>query len=201
MRGSREDRRLDRSASPVVTSRGRLEGGGMARGRWTLPFLASLGALAAAQEPKPDAETLRTRERGAILDLRTVLMAAREVAKGNRGYFGELRCLTAPESCRPDYPKDKAPLLDPTHDWLATRLGYVRKFHAGPVVDDEARARANAAEGSLKSFAFTLAPEVPGETGLRAFCGDSTWKVCAVANGATPTIKEGRCMPPCQELK
>jgi hypothetical protein len=174
----------------------------MARAGLTLPVLASLSALlATAQEGKPDAEILRARERGALLDVRTVLMAAREFAGGNGGYFGELRCLTTPESCLPNYPKDKAPLLDPTHDWLATRLGYVRKFHPGPPAEEEARLRASAAEGSLKSFAFTVAPETPGQTGLRAFCGDSTWKVCAVASGAVPPVKDGRCMPPCQELK
>jgi hypothetical protein len=174
----------------------------MARAGWIVPFLASLGALLAnAQEGTPDAETLRMRDRAALLDLRTVLVAAREFARGNGGYFGELRCLTAPESCRPDYPKDKAPLLDPTHDWLATRLGYVRKFHPGPLVDEPTRAKAGAAAGSLKSFAFTVAPEAAGQTGLRAFCGDSTGKVCAVASGEPPPVKDGLCPPPCRELK
>jgi hypothetical protein len=174
----------------------------MVRARWIVPFLAGPFALAAApQESKPDAETLRTRERAALLDVRTVLVAARQFASGNGGYFGELRCLTAPESCLPDYPNDEAPLLDPTHDWLATRLGYVRKFHPGPAAGEEARLRAKAAPGSLRSFAFTVFPEIPGETGLRSFCGDSTWKVCAVASGAAPPVRDGRCVAPCQELK
>ncbi len=174
----------------------------MARAGWIVPYIACLGAvLATAQEQKPDVETLRSRERAALLDVRTVLMAGREFAKENGGYFGELPCLTTPESCRTGYAKDKAPLLDPTHDWLATRLGYVRKFHPGPLADEEARVRAGAAAGSLKTFAFTVAPETPGQTGLRSFCGDSTWKVCAVASGAAPPVKDGRCIPPCQELK
>jgi hypothetical protein len=175
----------------------------MARARWIVPLLACLLAplAAAQQENKPDAETLRTRERAALLDVRTVLMAARQFASVNGGYFGELRCLTAPESCLPHYPKDQAPLLDPTHDWLATRLGYVRKFHLGPVANEEARVRAKAAPGSLRAFAFTVTPEIPGETGLRSFCGDSTWKVCAVPNGTLPPVKDGRCSAPCQELK
>src|SRR4249920_341578 len=175
----------------------------MARAGWLIPLLAALGAAdpAAAQESKPDAETLRSRDRMVLLDVRTVLMAARQFASRNGGYFGELRCLTAPESCRPDFPKEEGPLLDPTHDWLATRLGYVRKFHPGPLVDEETGLRDGAATGSLKAFAFTVAPETPGQTGLRSFCGDSTGKVCAVASGAEPTVKEGRCRPPCQELK
>src|SRR5262245_51407960 len=190
---------LDRPATAVVTfaagfGAGRVfQGGEMARARWIVPFLA-LALPAAAQESKPDAETLRTRERAALLDVRSVLVAARQYASGNGGYFGELRCLTAPESCLPAYPKDEAPLLDPTHDWLATRLGYVRKFHAGPTADEDARQKANAAPGSLRSFAFTVAPETPGETGLRSFCGDSTWKVCAVPSGAPPPVQAGRAL-------
>src|SRR5262245_34711736 len=125
----------------------------MARARWLVPFLACpLALFAAMQESKPDADTLRTRERAALLDVRTVLVAAKQFASGNGGYFGELRCLTAPEACLPDYPKDQAPLLDPTHDWLVTRLGYVRKFHPGPTVDEETRLRAKAAPGSVRSF-------------------------------------------------
>ncbi len=175
----------------------------MARTGWLIPFLALVGAahLAAPQEDKPDAETLRGRERMALLDVRTILMAGRQFAGWNGGYFGELRCLTAPESCLPAFPKDEAPLLDPTHDWLAPRLGYVRKFHPGPPADEEARLRVSAAAGSLKSFAFTVAPEKPGQTGIRAFCGDSTGKVCAMAKGEEPPVKDGRCASPCQELK
>ena len=174
----------------------------MARAGWIVVFLASLQALLAnGQEAKPDAETLRMRERAALLDLRTVLMAAREYARGNGGYFGDLRCLTVPEGCRPDDPKDKAPLLDPTHDWLATRLGYVRRFHPGLLVDEATRVGAGSAAGSLKSFAFTVRPTTPGQTGLRAFCGDFTGKVCVVASGEEPLVKDGRCQPPCKELK
>ena len=175
----------------------------MARPGWLVPVLALLGVavLAVSQEEKPSAETLRGRERMALLDVRTVLMAARQFAGWNGGYFGELRCLTAPENCRPDLPKDQTPLLDPTHDWLATRHGYVRRFHPGPPVLEEDRLRVGAAEGSLSTFAFTVAPEKPGVTGLRAFCGDSAGKVCAMADGTEPPIKEGRCAPPCKELK
>jgi hypothetical protein len=175
----------------------------MARAGWLIPVLAALGAAlpAASQEEKLDAETLRVRDRMVLLDVRTVLMAARQFAGRNGGYFGELLCLTAPESCRPDFSKEEGPLLDPTHDWLATRLGYVRKFHPGPPVDEETRLRAGAAAGSLKSFAFTVTPETPGKTGLRSFCGDSTGKVCAVPSGAEPPVKEGRCGNPCPVLK
>ncbi len=175
----------------------------MARAGRLVPILAALGVAmpAGGQEEKPNVETLRARERMALLDVRSVLMAARQFAGWNGGYHGEIRCLTAPEQCQPDLAKDQAPLLDPTHDWLATRLGYVRKFHPGPPADEEDRIRVRAATGSLRGFAFTVAPEKPGVTGLRAFCGDSSGKVCAMADGTEPPVKEGRCAAPCKELK
>lgn len=164
-----------------------------------LPILVAASSLAA--EEKPDVEMLRTRERIAMLDLRTVLMAGKEYAALNGGYFGPPECLTAPEKCRPDLPKDQGPLLDPTHDWMATRIGYDRKFHPGPVADEEARVRAKAAPGSLKAYAFTVTPTKAGETGLRSFCGDSTGKFCAMASGVEPPVRDGRCMPVCKELQ
>lgn len=174
----------------------------MARARRLLPILALVAALpASGQEQRLDAETLRARDRMALLDVRTVLTAARDFAGWNGGYFRELRCLTRPESCLPAFPADRAAFLDPTHDWLATRLGYVRRFHPGPPVDEGVRIRAQSSPGSLRSFAFTLVPERPGETGLRAFCGDASGKLCAIVSGAEPPVKDGRCGPPCKELK
>jgi hypothetical protein len=164
--------------------------------------MAVLAAVASATaEEKPTPELLRTRERIAMLDLRTVLMAGKEYAALNGGYFGPPECWTAPLKCRPDLPKDQAPLLDPTHDWMATRIGYDRKFHPGPVVDEEVRARAKAAVGSLKAYAFTVTPTKAGETGGRSFCGDSTGRVCAMANGSEPPVRDGRCLPACKDLQ
>jgi hypothetical protein len=165
-------------------------------------LMASLAMVAAAgAEEKTNPEILRTRERIAMLDLRTVMMAGKEYAALNGGYFGPPECLTAPAKCRPDLPKDQAPILDPSHDWMATRIGYDRKFHPGPPLAEDVRARARAAVGSLKAYAFTVSPTKPGETGIRSFCGDSTGRVCAMANGVEPPVRDGRCLPACKDLQ
>ena len=177
----------------------------MAARKWALIAASLLGATAlgssAPEEVKVDAETLRLRDRAALLDVRTVLMASKQFAARNGALFGPLTCLTQPETCLLGFPKDEAPFLDPTHDWLETRHGYQRKFELGPLASPDAVRAAGASPERSKSFAFTVAPEKPGETGLRSFCGDATGKICFIASGAPPTVKDGRCAPPCQELK
>jgi hypothetical protein len=176
----------------------------MGVGKWPLALAAVLTTASFAQDPETetlDAETLRGRDRSALLDVRTVVMAGRAYAAANGSLFGILSCYTHPETCRPDFPKDAAPFLDASHDWLAVRLGYARTFHPGPPASEEEIQRAKAAPGSLKSFAFTVAPVTPGETGLRAFCGDSTGRICVSRDGSEPRVKDGRCAQPCPELK
>jgi hypothetical protein len=163
---------------------------------------------AAPQEPtaaatpatRPGADELKARERHAILNVRTVVMAGKLYAASNGSLFGELGCLTHPESCGKAWPADAPFPLDPSYSWEGVKLGYVRRFHAGPRAADADALRAGAAPGSLKAFAYTSAPEKPGETGLRAFCGDASGRLCATRDGRVPTVKDGRC-DPCQKLE
>jgi hypothetical protein len=176
----------------------------MAPGRFVVLTVALLGALAPAtraQGPKLDAETLRGRELAALLEVRTVLMAQKLFAPKNGGYFGPFECLSKPETCLQDFPKDEAPFLDPTHDWLVERRGYARSFQPGPKVVDAELQAAKAVPGSVRAFAFTAIPVVAGETGLRAFCGDAGGKICFTADGSPPGVRDGRCVAPCKELK
>jgi hypothetical protein len=170
---------------------------------WALAFLAttSLADQKVETPERLDPERLRGRDRSALLDVRTVITAGRQYAAANRSLFGPLSCLTHPETCLPAFPADAAPFLDPTHDWLATRLGYVRKFHSGPTASEEEIQRGGAAPSSLKSFAFTAYPQKPGESGLRGFCGDSSGHICVSRDGSEPRVKDGRCAPPCEELR
>lgn len=176
----------------------------MGRGRFIGLTAALFGALppaSRAQDARLDPETLRGRDRTALLDVRTVLMAEKLFAARNGGYFGPFECLTRPEACLADFPKEDAPFLDPTHDWLATRLGYARSFQLGPKVADDELGAAKAIPGSVRTFAFTAIPVKAGETGLRAFCGDAGGKVCFTADGSPPGVRDGRCVAPCKEMK
>ena len=154
--------------------------------------------------PSPEAplpeEEVRARERMALLSISTVLQAQKAYAAENGALFDEFRCLTAPRDCRPALPADAAPFLDPTYEWLEPKLGYARKFHPGPKATAEQVTRARASATSLTAFAFTATPIQAGRTGGRAFCGDSTGRVCMRLDGREPTVKEGRCEP-CLKLQ
>ncbi len=151
--------------------------------------------------PKPDPEQIRARERMVLLDVRTLVMAARQYAAANGSFVDELRCLGQPELCIPGYPKDSPSFIDPSYDFLRTRLGYVRQFHPGSRPDDEQIRQALASATSLRSFAYTAVPEKAGETGFRGFCGDSGGRLCFTSDGSPPPVKDGRCATPCQPLK
>lgn len=165
------------------------------------PSLGAPVAQPASPGPKPSPEQVRVRERMVILDVRTLVMAAKGYAAANRSFVDELRCLGRPEECIPDYPKDAPAFVDPTYDFLRTWLGYDRKFHPGPRPSETEIQAARASPTSLRSFAYTAVPERPGETGFRAFCGDSTGRMCFTPNGTEPEVTEGRCAKSCRELK
>src|SRR5918995_137651 len=142
----------------------------------------------ASPSPTPEAaaalapEEIRARERMALLALSTVLQAQKAYAAQNGSYFDEFRCLTAPAECVPAFAADGAPFLDPSYPWLQPRLGYARKFHPGPKATADQVARARASPTSLTAFAFTATPLHPGRTGGRAFCGDSSGRMCMRAD-------------------
>jgi hypothetical protein len=146
------------------------------------------------------ADEIRARERMALIAVSTILQAEKAYAAVNGSFFDEIRCLSAPAECIPSYPADEAPFLDPGYPWLETRLGYARKFHPGPKAPAEQVARGRASPTSLTAFAFTVTPLVPGRTGGRAFCGDSSGRMCVRADGREPAVNDGRCEP-CQKLQ
>lgn len=168
---------------------------------WLAPALLLAVQAAPAPSPRPDAEALKARERMVILDLRTLITAARQYAAANGGFVDELRCLGEPWSCIPKHPEDAPSFIDPTYDYLRLRLGYLRQFHAGPKPTEEEIRRARASPSSLRSFAYTAVPEKPGESGVRGFCGDSSGRMCFTADGSLPAVKEGFCAASCPALK
>jgi len=176
-------------------------------GFFTLFLLPSLGlAQSAVPTPAPtparplDAQEIKAVERMIMIAVSTVVSAERTYAATNGSYFDEIRCLTKPGECLPGLPADAMPFLDPTYDWLEAKMGYVRKFHPGPRAAPEDIRKAGASPTSLKAFAFTATPLRPGETGSRAFCGDSSGRICFTPKGTEPPVKDGRC-DPCQKLE
>ena len=156
---------------------------------------------APVSQPAPlDAEQIKGRERMALISVSTVQQAEKGYALANGSFFDEIRCLTRPAECIPGLPVDTAPFLDPTYEWLQPRLGYARKFHAGPRPTQDEIRQAKASPSSLRSYAYTTTPLEPGRTGGRAFCGDSGGRFCFTPRGTEPPVKDGRC-DPCRKLE
>ncbi|HEY7509633.1 MAG TPA: hypothetical protein VIG50_05230 [Vicinamibacteria bacterium] len=145
-------------------------------------------------------DEVRARERMALIAVSTVVQAGKAYAAVNGQLFDELRCFMAPAECIPNFPAEEAPFLDPTYPWLDTRLGYARKFHPGPKATPEQIARWRASPSSLTAFAFTVFPAVLGRSGGRAFCGDSSGRMCVRNDGREPLVRDGKC-DPCQKLQ
>ena len=159
----------------------------------------------AAPAPSPTAEALspedmRSRERNVLIAVSTVLHAQKTYAAANGGFFDEVRCLMRPTECRPDLAADTLPFLDPTYNWLEPRLGYARAFHPGPRPSAQEIQQAGASASSIKAFAYTATPVQPGVSGTRAFCGDSSGRLCFTPDGREPAVKDGRC-DPCKKLE
>ncbi|HLA76404.1 MAG TPA: hypothetical protein VJU18_02365 [Vicinamibacteria bacterium] len=172
------------------------------RGAGLLLFVTVVaGALTSSQAAEsPEAQAMRARENMAIIAVRTVVVAQKGYAAANHSFYDQIPCLMRPWDCIPGHPTDGAPFLDPTYDWLAPRLGYSWRFHAGPAPTPEEIAVVNASNTSLRAFAFSAAPLKAGETGTRGFCGDSAGNMCVTKDGSEPPVRNGRC-DPCKKLE
>lgn len=187
---------------------GVIGGIGLARAQAPLPPASAAPATpapAAPPTPTPPPrqltpDELRSRERAVILALQTMMMAERTYAASNGGLFDVVHCLTEPWKCVPGYPADGASFLDPTYDWLETRMDYARSFHAGPRPSPDELKKATASPSSLKAWAFTATPLHPGVTGVRGLCCDSKGRICMTEDGSQPPVKDGLCEP-CKKLQ
>jgi hypothetical protein len=139
---------------------------------------------------------IHAREAGAVADLRAIISAEAAYAAGNGGFFDGPPCLLEPQKCRPKY--SGTPFL--TMRMLEATNGYKKLFLPGapPPSSDEIK-KAKASPSSLKDYIVVAWPETFGETGYRAFCADSSGKVCFV-EGASPPAKNGRCEARCSPL-
>jgi hypothetical protein len=136
---------------------------------------------------------LAANEAVAVGDIRTIITSEYAFQSGASGSFGQIRCLSRPVECLPDY---KGPVfLDAALTDAAEKNGYRRQFHPGP---STAMAKASPL---LKTFAYIAVPLVPGESGQRSFCGDSTGRICALTDGSAPEVKAGECAASCPTLK
>jgi hypothetical protein len=140
--------------------------------------------------PRPHVEK---NEEATLGDIRAVIEAEKAYRSANGGFYDTLDCLGAPTRCIPSY--HGPAFIDPT--LLQANHGYDRRFHAGPAPTP--RPGKGFSPSSLQSFAYVAVP-ISGSTGTRAFCGDSSSRICYTPGGSAPPVVDGQCASSCASL-
>jgi type II secretory pathway pseudopilin PulG len=160
-----------------------------------------IGIIAAIAIPSLLRARVAANEASAIGNVRTVVSAQAAYQSANQGFYeGRWECLSSAQTCIPGY---TGPTFLDTAFFAAPRAGYVHELHGGA----PAAAAKGTSPSSTDAFAVIAYPVAPGKTGVRAFCGDSSGRVCAIANGRKDELVTGsgesgvRCADACLELR
>lgn len=155
---------------------------------WPLVSVAALG----------DREVLLSRTM-TLGDLRTLVSMEGAYASANGGFFDNLECLQRPSECIPGYGSERPAFLD-AEMAADSRLGYARRFHAGPKAPEEEIHARNLSPSSLVAFAFIAIPAPRARHRCESFCADSTGRICFMADGSEPPVVDGLCGADCPSL-
>ena len=126
-----------------------------------------------------------------MFDTRDVVKSQKAYAEATGFFDARLSCLELPATCVTG--------RDPDQSFLApsltreTRHGYVHRLEPGPRPEAAAVSLRRASPTSVLSFAYVSVPQVPGESGIRAFCADSNGAICFTRDGRRPAVRDGRC--------
>ena len=156
-----------------------------------LIVVAIIGIIAAIAIPSLLRARVSANEAGTIGDIRTVISAQAAYQSSNAGFYeGEFSCLTAPGggACIPNYPTNAPNFVDSNIAGLLSKSGYGRTVELGPVPGG---VNPLASPTSRVSFVYGATPINPGQTGVRAFGGDSSGLICFNVDGTTPVTTTG----------
>jgi hypothetical protein len=157
-----------------------------------MPVLA--GVMVALQLPRLMKRNVAANERAAIANVRAVMAAEEAYRARNGGFYDTLTCLAAPDECIESY---QGPgFLAPELAALEPRHGYRYLFTPYLELRVMARRGADAAPAKrvpITAFAYAAVPLAPGRTGVRAFCGDASGRICYTVNGVMPDAERGTC--------
>ena len=151
-----------------------------------LIVVAIIGIIAAIAIPSLLRARVSANESATIGDVRTVISGQAAYQSANGGWYdGSLSCLAINGStCIPNYPTNAPTFLDSNIAMLMPKSGYNRSFEAGP---QPANLNTGMVSGtSVSSYSYLASPVNQGQTGVRAFGGDSSGVLCFTANGTTP---------------
>jgi type II secretory pathway pseudopilin PulG len=161
-----------------------------------------IGIVAAIAIPSLLRARVAANEASAIGNVRTVISAQAAYQTVNQGFYdGRWECLSGPQACIPDY---AGPTFIDAALFAGSRSGYVHELQGGA----PAAAARGISPSSTDAFTVIAYPVVAGKTGVRAFCGDATGRVCAVASGSredlvagSPGQSEIHCADACRQLR
>ncbi len=141
-----------------------------------------------------------TDEAHAVARLRLIVSAELNYGAANGGAFDTLECLAHPARCIPRLPADVPGFVDARLVEAASLPAYRLSFHAGPPPHERPDARRHS-RSSLAAFAVVATPlaEAQGSQ-RRAFCADSTLRVCVLASTDAPELRDGVCPLLCINL-
>jgi type II secretory pathway pseudopilin PulG len=159
-----------------------------------MPFI--IGIVAAIAIPSFLRARISANESAVIGDIRTVISAEAAYQTVNGGYYDRLECLAEPAGCIPAY--SGPAVLNPEVARAATKNGYRRVFHDGPAVSPRPAA---VSPTSMTSFAYVGVPDQKGTTGVRAFCGEASGRICYRVDGLMPEDLPGACPTDCTALR
>ena len=143
-------------------------------------------------------QRLVRQDEGVIVnDMRRVIAAEAVYESLNGGFPDKLECLETPRRCIPGYPEDGPSVLEPALARLAPENGYTREFHPGPAAPF---IPPTSSPSSLARWAYTAVP-TRDRRSRKAFCVDSTQRICTTVDGSAPPVKDGQCAMPCERVQ
>jgi len=156
-----------------------------------LAIIAMIGIVAAIAIPSLLRARVSANESAAIGDLRTVISAQATYASANGDNYDRLECLAQPTACIPGNRVTDPILLRGEILSTPTRRGYVFSFHPGPPPGELDTSRYS--PSSVKTYAYVAVPVRAGQTGVRAYCSDSSGLMCFTRDGTAPRVEGGMC--------
>jgi prepilin-type N-terminal cleavage/methylation domain-containing protein len=153
-----------------------------------LIVVAIIAIIAAVAIPALLRSRVSANEAATVGDVRAVLSAQAAYHSVNGGlYDGDLACLTRPHGCIPSYPSTAPTFLDSNMAALNPKSGYARSFggwapgSVSPTVSPS----------SVTAYKYDALPIVNGQTGIRAFAGDHSGRVCYTPDGTVVPAAPG----------
>jgi prepilin-type N-terminal cleavage/methylation domain-containing protein len=160
-----------------------------------LIVVAIIGIIAAIAIPSLLRARVSANEAAAAGDTRSVL-SAEAAYEGAAGAYGPISCLLSPSgaNCITSYPQTAPTFLDEAIVNLLTKNGYARSFSPG-----NANPTLQAPSG-LSTYCYDASPLTPAQTGVRAFGGDQSGRVCLDPQGVIVCLPAGSLPAGCTVL-